>query len=309
MKIKLISTVVLFLYVSIAMAQTLDAYKYIIIPEKYNFLNNDNEYRLNSLTKFLFTKNGFSTLLKDDDYPLDLRNNPCLALTVDVINNSSMFTSKLVIELSDCYRKVVYTSAEGRSKEKEYSKSYQEALRNSFVSFEEMRYNFNAELVVNKHASKNELATKNIAVKEAAKIETATIEKTTSNANAEVEVVPFVAIDKTSLVEESVKVQEKEFVKEESIAKSYRNKNISFFLIEQNNSLVAYVKESFSSGYQMGEKIGTLLKTSRPNSYRITWRDVDGKSHETTGYFDEAGNLKIDIEKEGSIQVITFNVE
>ncbi|MCF6222527.1 MAG: hypothetical protein L3J34_02235 [Flavobacteriaceae bacterium] len=308
MKIKLISTVVLFLYVSIAMAQTLDAYKYIIIPEKYNFLKNDDEYRLNSLTKFLFTKNGYSTLLKDDDYPLDLRNNPCLALTAELINNSSMFTSKLVIELSDCYRKVIYTSAEGKSKEKEFKKSYQEALRNLFVSFEEMGYNFNEELVVNKQASKNELVTKEIAVKDAVKIEPATI-KITSNANAEVEVVPFVLVNEASLVKESVKVKEKELVKEESIAKSYRNKNISFILIEQNNSLVAYVKESFTSGYQTGEKIGTLLKTSRPNTYRITWKDVGGKSHETTGYFDEAGNLKIDIEKEGSIQVITFNVE
>jgi len=280
---------------SISFAQSnLDAYKYIIIPEKYDFLRSDDQYRLNSLTKFLFEKYGFNTLLENEDYPVDLRNNPCLALNAEVINNSTMFTTKLVVELSDCYKKVIFTSDEGRSKEKLYEKSYQEALRKTFVTFEEMTYNFNEDLVVNKQISKKEPTANNTS-------------KSESNTPVQ-EVAPAVIVA-TPEAAEQIEVKKAEEPKDDSLAKSYKNENISFFLIEQNNSLVAYVKKSTIEAYQMGEKIGTLYKTSRANTYRITWKDVAGNSRETTGYFDEAGNLKIDIEKDGKIQVITFNVE
>lgn len=290
MKKNLLSTLVLFLYVSISLAQSnLDAYKYILVPRKFDFLKDENKYDLNSLTKFLFEKQGFKTLYEDENYPKDLLNNPCLALTVDVKNNSSMFTTKLEVELSNCYKKVVFTSVEGKSKEKEYKKSYHEALRNSFASFEELEYSFDENLVVNKQEVK---------------------EVPPSAIATPTPVTPVVAvIPVTPVVKEVVKPVPTNVNKKQPVAKSYKNDNISFILIEQNNSLIAYVKSSNNEVYQMGEKIGTLLKTSRPNTYRITWKATDGKTHKTTGYFDDNGDLKIDIEKDGSIQVVTFTKE
>lgn len=295
MKIRFISMLALIFYVSITMAQSkLDAYKYIIVPERYDFLREVDQYRINSLTKFLFEKNGFSTLLEHEDYPDDVKSNPCLALTAEVMNSSSMFTSKLYIELKDCYKKVVFTSEVGRSKEKEYKISYQEALRNAFVTFEEMNYKFNPDMVVNKTITKKEPE-----VIVGTKVETVV---------PVVEVAPAIVVA-TKVDETPIKVEKEKDEKEKNLAKSYKNNNISFFLIEQNNTLVAYVKETKVDAYQIGEKIGTLFKTSRPNTYRITWKDTTGKSRETTGYFDEMGNLKIDIERDGNIQVSTFNVE
>jgi len=72
---------------------------------------------------------------------------------------------------------------------------------------------------------------------------------------------------------------------------------------------VAYVNESKNDAYQKGEMIGTLYKTSRPNTYRITWKNQQGENKETTGYFDEAGNLNIDVDRNGKIEVIIFEVE
>ena len=292
MKKNLFSTLALFLYVSISMAQTnLNAYKYIIVPVKYEFLKSDNQYKLNDLTKFLFEKEGFKTLFEGENYPSDLMRNPCLALTANLKNNSSVFTSKLVVELSNCHKNVIFTSSEGKSKEKEYEKSYQEALRNSFVSIKELQYNFDENLVINNQIVYDVPPVVSV--------------KPKPETSAMVAIVPATPIVK----QEVVKPNATQVVKDESVAKSYKNDKISFILIEQGNGLVAYVKASNDSTYKMGEKIGTLLKTSRPNTYRITWKAKDGKTYETTGYFDEKGDLKIDIEKEGNIQVVTFTLE
>ncbi len=288
MKKSLFITLTLFLYVSISLAQSsIDAYKYIIVPKKYDFLKEDNKYKLNDLTKFLFEKEGYNTLFEDEGFPDDLLKNPCLALTAELKDDSSLFTSKLAVELINCYKKVVFTSAEGKSKEKDYEKSYQEALRNSFVSFEELQYGFDENLVVN-----------NLVAKEVLPV----VSK--APVTSAVTVVPVIPVVKEVIEPVSPVVKEGK-----SVAKSYKNDNISFILIEQNNSLVAYIKSSNNTAYQMGEKIGTLLKTSRPNTYRITWKDKDDKTHETTGYFDDKGDLKIDIEKDGNIQVVTFTLE
>ena len=87
------------------------------------------------------------------------------------------------------------------------------------------------------------------------------------------------------------------------------NENISFFLIDQNGKLVAYVGESKNENYKKGEMIGTFEKTSLPNVYRVSWKKKDQNIDETTAYFDEQGNLKIDIHRNGKIEVITFSKE
>ncbi len=126
----------------------LDSYKYIIVPKKFDFLKKENQYRINSQTKYLFNKNGFLTLLKGQDYPDDLLSNPCLGLEANVIDESNTFTSKVRVSLTNCQDQVVYTSEQGRSKEKEYAKSYSLALNNAFNSIAQMGYQFNPELAL-----------------------------------------------------------------------------------------------------------------------------------------------------------------
>ena len=163
----ILSLFVLFMYVTISFSQNeINGYKYIIIPKKYDFLKGeDDKYKLNSLTKFLFNKNGFTALFQDEDYPEDLRLNTCLGLVVHIVNDSKLLTSRLKIELRDCYNKEVYTSIEGKSREKAYEKAYQEALRGAFVSFEAMNYKFDPALVANRSiATKSSIPENNVAV-------------------------------------------------------------------------------------------------------------------------------------------------
>lgn len=143
MSIKKFMVFVLIIISNLLVAQqSLNEYKYLIVPNKFDFLKYDDQYQLNSLTKFLFNKEGFQTLFTGDVRPIELISNPCLGLTSKVNNNSGLLSTKLVIELVNCRNETVLTSAEGRSKVKDYKKGYHEALREAFNSITELNYSY-----------------------------------------------------------------------------------------------------------------------------------------------------------------------
>jgi hypothetical protein len=115
-------------------------YKFIVVPEQFNFLKQKDEYKTSSLTKFLLKKNGFTVVLNSEQYPKDLRDNPCSGLKALVLDKSSMFKVKVIIELRDCSNKILYTSDEGVSKLKEFKKGFQEAIRNAHASMNDITY-------------------------------------------------------------------------------------------------------------------------------------------------------------------------
>ncbi|AXP79606.1 hypothetical protein CJ739_508 [Mariniflexile rhizosphaerae] len=127
---------------SIFSQANLNNYKYVIIPNKYDFLKEADQYQLNSLTEFLFDKYGFQTLMEGSNYPEDVIRNRCLALKSNVIKDSGLFKTKLTVELKNCNDQVVYTSEMGESREKEYQKAYNEALRDAFKSIEALNYKY-----------------------------------------------------------------------------------------------------------------------------------------------------------------------
>ena len=71
--------------------QSLNAYKYIIVPEHFDFLKHPDQYQVNSLTEFLFDREGFNVVSKDRSYPTDLAANSCIGLRVNVVDDSKMF--------------------------------------------------------------------------------------------------------------------------------------------------------------------------------------------------------------------------
>lgn len=126
-----------------ALCQTnLNNYKYVVIPKKFDFLKEADQYQLNSLTEFLFNKYGFLALMEGSNYPKDALNNRCIVLKSNLLNDGSMFKTKLAVELKNCNDQVVYTSDMGESREKVYQKAYAEALRNAFNSIEALKHKF-----------------------------------------------------------------------------------------------------------------------------------------------------------------------
>ena len=115
-------------------------YKFIVVPDQFDFLKQKDEYKTSSLTKFLLKKNGFTVVLNSEQYPKDLIDNPCSGLKALVLDKSSMFKLKVIIELRDCSNRLLYTSDEGVSKLKEYKKGFQEAIRNAHASMIDVVY-------------------------------------------------------------------------------------------------------------------------------------------------------------------------
>lgn len=143
MKTNTLSILIAFFIVTSVFSQAnLNEYKYIIVPKQFSFLKNPDEYRMNGLAKFLFEKYGFSAFMEGDQYPEDYFNNRCSALRVDVFKEPGMFKTKLKAVLKDCNDQVVYTSKTGESREKEFGKAYNEALRKAFLSFEALNYKY-----------------------------------------------------------------------------------------------------------------------------------------------------------------------
>ncbi|QFZ53876.1 hypothetical protein FEZ18_03160 [Oceanihabitans sp. IOP_32] len=144
MKTKLISLFLACFIISTAFSQSvLNDYKYVIVPKKFGFLNEENQYRLNELAKFLFEKEGFIALMESEIYPDELIFNRCLALKANVLKESGLFKTKLKIQLKDCNDRVVYTSPLGESRIKEFDKAYVDAMRKTFQALSAQNYKYN----------------------------------------------------------------------------------------------------------------------------------------------------------------------
>jgi hypothetical protein len=133
---------ILFLASSLGFAQSVNDYKYAIVPSKFEFLKDKDQYRLNTLTKMLMEKYGFITYFDTDILPTEVAENYCNKVYVDVQNTGNMFSTKLIVVLKDCKNAILFTSLEGKSREKEYQVAYNQALREAFSSFDKLEYKF-----------------------------------------------------------------------------------------------------------------------------------------------------------------------
>lgn len=143
---KLICVTVFFLgFLGSVTAQELRQYQYVRVPEKFDFLDEENKYQLNDLTAFLFEKFGF-TALYEESTPEGVQ--PCDLLYAKVHNESGLFRAKLYVTLENCNNEILFTSKTGASREKDYKASYHEALRKAFKSIEELQHSFIGEVVI-----------------------------------------------------------------------------------------------------------------------------------------------------------------
>ncbi|AOW08217.1 hypothetical protein [Flavobacterium gilvum] len=135
----------LFLLVSsYVFSQSVNDYAAVLVPLNYDFLKSDNQYRLNTLTKFNLQKAGFVAYYTNEMIPEELNvNNRCNLLNVDVLKESAFLVTKLYVVLKDCYGKVVYKSEVGKSKEKEFDVAYVEALNKAFEYVYALHYKYN----------------------------------------------------------------------------------------------------------------------------------------------------------------------
>lgn len=121
---------------------TINNYRYVLVPEKFSFLKQENQYNLNALTKKLLEDKGFTVYYDNTDLPEEIANNKCKALTLDLLGKSTMFSTNLTLQLKDCKGAVLFKGKEGKSREKEYDVSYTNALREAFTSLNDLSYSY-----------------------------------------------------------------------------------------------------------------------------------------------------------------------
>jgi hypothetical protein len=124
-----------FFLFNFSFSQNLDDYKYALIPSKFNIFKNNDYYRLNVLAKLYMQKYGFESYLDSETQPQDFVNTNCNKVYVDLTQNNNLFTTKVKVVIKDCNGKIIATSNEGTSKEKDIQVAYNEALRAAFDSF------------------------------------------------------------------------------------------------------------------------------------------------------------------------------
>ena len=214
-------------------------YKYIIVQEKFDFLKKSDQYQTSSLTKFLLKKKGFTVFLSNEKLPKDLLLNRCVALTANVVDDSSMFTVKSKIELKDCFGNVLYSSQEGKSKEKDYKKGYQEAIRNAYNTMLDFECNYNSSSFVKKDV-KIETSIKNIDTKKEIAKKEVVNSKPIEVLYAKTKVVGFDLLNtKKEIVFEILKTRkENVFIIKGKDGTLYKDENKWFAEFYKNNKLV-----------------------------------------------------------------------
>ncbi|MGX5688579.1 hypothetical protein [Arcticibacter tournemirensis] len=146
----------IFVFISISgyAQNNLNNYRYIIVPKKFSFFKEEDQHKLNTLSKALLEAKGFTVYFDDTELPDDIAANKCKALSYELQERKTMFATNLTFSLKDCKGNVLYKSKEGKSREKDFRASYTLALRDAFEPFNEVQYVYTApaEATIQPHA-------------------------------------------------------------------------------------------------------------------------------------------------------------
>lgn len=263
-------------------AQDLDQYKYIIVPEEFEFSKEKNQFQLNALTKFLFEKHGFETLMKKEEKPTDLQENYCLGLNTKVKDNSGLFVTKLVVQLEDCRGNIVFETKEGRSREKDYKTAHHEALRDAFSDIEEINYSFNPGEVSAAAPSSD----KQPQAAEKAEVAQSEPETRAPEATEDVETpttAPAEVVVKTPATAPPEVVVENPMIDNNSAKELEFEKDGTSYFLEKSDSGYSFFQENSE------EPFAVLAKSGGKNSFIYKSLTRQG-----VAYFDDGGNLVVE---------------
>ena len=137
---KQILAVLLFIS-SFGFSQSVDDYKAVIVPIKYEFTSADNQYRLATISKYNLNNAGFEAFYDNESVTEEYKDR-CSLLYYDIVKEKSFLTTKVHITLKDCYGKVVFESETGVSREKAYELAYPDALNEAFTSVNSLNYKY-----------------------------------------------------------------------------------------------------------------------------------------------------------------------
>lgn len=110
-----------------------EKYKVVVMPKKFDFLREENQYNLNTLSKLFFEKEGFQVIYEEDLLSQEFYNKRCDFLYFNINDVKSLLTIRVTVDLKDCEKQVVLESKETRTKEKDFNLGYNEAVRAALI--------------------------------------------------------------------------------------------------------------------------------------------------------------------------------
>ncbi|TDD96273.1 hypothetical protein [Flavobacterium cellulosilyticum] len=123
-------------------SQSINDYKAVIIPVKYEFQKSENQYRLQTKTKSYLQTAGMTGFYAIETIPAEF-NDRCKLLYIDVVEDKAFLTTKVFLLFKDCNGKIIYQSPAGKSKEKQFDSAYTEALNEAFKFVADLNYKYN----------------------------------------------------------------------------------------------------------------------------------------------------------------------
>lgn len=268
--------------IALGFSQTsLNDYKYIIVPTKYDFLREADKYQTNSLTKFLFNKYGFEAIMDNEEFPQDLASNRCLGLFSDVKKLKGLLKTKLQITLRDCNNKEVFKSQIGETREKEYEKAYNLALRDAFTSFEAINYVYTPNNAVLAQATTTP-AVANSSEDNSTKEEIAALKKEIESLKKEKEETAVVVVEEKPKKEEVVEAKQE--VKE---------------VVQEASSNLLYAQPK-GNGYQLVDNtpkvVMVLLKTPKEGVFLVKGQNAMVYQKDGLWHFAKDNNGEVVVE-------------
>ncbi|WP_428223356.1 hypothetical protein [Flavobacterium sp.] len=124
-------------------AQSLNDYKTVLIPAKFSFQKEENQYRINATVKMYLKQKGFDAYLSSDKLPEGFMEYNCNKLYVNAITEGNMFSTRIKFEFKDCKGNVLFTTDLGESREKEYATAYNLATIEAIKTFDKANYKYN----------------------------------------------------------------------------------------------------------------------------------------------------------------------
>ena len=150
---KHLSLLVFTLISSLTYSQSsLNDYEMAIIPSKFKFQNEDNQYRINLTIKAFLKQKGFEAYVSSDALPEGFLDYNCNKVFVNVIEENTLFSTKIKIEFKDCKQVVLFTTDLGESREKDVAKAYNQALLLTLKSFDKAKYKFSGKTYYDEEA-------------------------------------------------------------------------------------------------------------------------------------------------------------
>ena len=128
----------------LAFSQTINNYEMVLVPVRFEFQSEDNQYRASTMLKAGLTEVGFKATYSNENAKVNFSDR-CNLLSANLINHPNLLKTKMQFQLVDCNGKVLYETPIFESKEKDRQTATRACLDLILAALKEIKYQFEGE--------------------------------------------------------------------------------------------------------------------------------------------------------------------